>query len=52
MQVLHFYYDEDLLSEETILEWYHTESLYEGADDIRSSVSQILRLVLSRILEN
>jgi hypothetical protein len=37
-QVLHYYYEEDLLEQETILSWHKKSSLYEAGAEIRKLV--------------
>jgi translation initiation factor eIF-2B subunit epsilon len=42
MQTLHCLYDEDILTEEAILEWHSSESLYAAGKQLRALVQQFV----------
>jgi len=39
MQLLHYFYEEDVLSQESIQKWHSKSSLYEAGAEIRRLVS-------------
>ena len=42
MQSLHLLYDEDILSEETILDWHENTSLYDAGPELRILVNKLI----------
>lgn len=52
MQLLHYYYDEEILTQDVIFKWYNKESLYEGGSDIRKRVGTGINYYNSHILKN
>jgi len=42
VQTIHLFYDEEILSEDSILKWHKTPSLYEGSAELRGLVKKLV----------